>query len=59
MAPERRNQDSRKEGGLASGKWGEMVEEELLELGLRRQDVQEFDWQRLKGKKEGWRRKAN
>lgn len=35
-----------------------MVEEVLLELGLRRQDVQEFDWQRLKGRKEGWRRKA-
>lgn len=36
---------------LGCGKWGEIVEEVSRELALRRQDVVEFAWQRLKGRR--------
>lgn len=34
------------------------MKEVSSDVGLRGQDVQDFDWQRLKGRKEGWRRKS-
>lgn len=36
---------------LGCGKWGEIVEEVSRELAMRRQDVVEFAWQRLKGRR--------